>query len=390
MKKGVSLLKTRIATAQQTAKALEPIYAKIQVPRNAHHSSLRQKIAGRWYSTSANNMLRFAYDTAAPRVVRDAPVRSAIAGQLKTSSPFGSTLRPMLTGGVMPRTTSGYSLGGVGARYFSHSPAAPAQVMSQVSAAMRAFLYSGKGQMDSHRWRHGGKLGVRAQLAASMALENAPGAYVDFDLSPTITCISPLGRSSRCSIENEEFLEDLSTDLGAMVGALVAINADIRRLSALGDLPVSLAGLNGHILRVHFRGCEKDFVERLCDEVGIKSGVVHEDERFAFAFLAPSLAGAGAADWRDMMAANSPPLSSTYSEDGFLDAGLPSSTPPSRISGSDSLGEDYYFEPAQRPVMVNSPSPGYHSGTNSSADYSGLEGIHRFLAECEEYRNFQG
>ena len=289
----------------------------------------------------------------------------------------------------MPRTTSGYSLGGVGARYFSHSPAAPAQVMSQVSAAMRAFVYSGKGQMDSHRWRHGGKLGVRAQLAASMALENAPGAYVDFDLSPTITCISPLGRSSRCSLENGEFLEDLSTDLGAMVGALVAINADIRRLSALGDLPVSLAGLNGHILRVHFRGCEKDTVERLCDEVGVKSGVVHEDERFAFAFLAPSLARAGAADWRDMMS-NSSLLSSTYSEDGFLDVGLPSpslSDLPSRISGSDSLGEDDYFEPAHRPVMVNSPNPGYHSGTNSSADYSGLEGIHRFLAECGEYRN---
>lgn len=392
MKKGVSLLKTRIATAQQTAKVLEPIYAKIQVPRNAQLPySLRQKVAGRWYSTSVNNMLRFACDTAAPRVARDTPVRSAIAGRLKTSSPFGSTLRPMLTGGAIPRTTIGYSLGGVGARYFSHSPAAPAQVMSQVSAAMRAFVYSSKGKMDSHHWHHGGKLGVRAQLAASMALENAPGAYIDFDLSPTITCMSPLGRSSRCSLGNEVFLEDLSADLGAMMGALVAINADIRRLAALGDLPVSLVGLDGHTLRVHFRGCDKDFVERLCDEVGVRRGVVHEDERFAFAILAPSMAGAGTSDWRDMMR-DSPPLSSTYSEDGFpeLPSSLGSEDLPSRISGSDSLGEDYYFEPADRPVVVDSPRLGYRSSTNSSADYGGLEGIHRFLAECEEYRNLRG
>jgi len=382
MKKGISLLKTRLATAQQTAKVLEPVYAKI-LP-NAHpHSALRQKVGGRWYSTTVNNLIRFTTEST-PRLARGPSVRTAVAGRLTTTSPFGSTLRPMLTGGAIPRTTSGYSLGGHGARYFSHSPTAPAQVMSQVSAAMRAFLHSGKGQVESYRHHDDklGRIGVRAQLAASLALENAPGAYVDFDLSPTITCISQLNRSN-CSLENENFLEDLSSDFGAMISGLVVVNADIRRLTTLGDLPVSLVGLSGNTLRVHFHGCDRDLVEKLCDEVGVRRGVIHEDERFAFAMLAPG----GVVSWKDMMS-DSPPLSSTYSDDGFDDE-LSSSDGyiKSRITGSDSLGGDDYFELTDGPVMVG--SPGYHS-SDSSGDYGGLQAIHMFLAECEEYHSFRG
>lgn len=54
-------------------------------------------------------------------------------GRLTSRAPFASTLRPNLTGGAFPRTAGGYSLGGGragGARYFSHTPTAPAQVIN--------------------------------------------------------------------------------------------------------------------------------------------------------------------------------------------------------------------------------------------------------------------
>lgn len=366
MQRGITVLKSRLAAPQTAAKVLEPIYAT--VPRNAHlHPAIRQRIGGRWYSTSVKNILRLAGEVA-PRATRQPAVRISVAGRLTT--PFASTLRPTLTGGAIPRSTMGYSLGG-GARFFSHGPAAPAQVFGQVSCAMRAFVNSGK---DNYLRQNSkmGPISVRAQLAASLAQSNAPGAYVDFDLSPTMTCISPLSAVHR-SLDNEDFLKDLTADFGAMMGTLVAVNADIRSLSTLGDLPVSLAGPSGNILRVHFRGCEKDFVEKLCDEVGVKRGVVHEEERFMFGMLAP-----GSVTWQEMMS-DSPPLSSTYSEDGFEDEIK------SRITGSESLGEeDYYFDPADRPVML--ASPGLIS-SSSSGDYGGLQGIHRFLEECDEYRS---
>ncbi|KAI5780479.1 hypothetical protein EDC01DRAFT_710682 [Geopyxis carbonaria] len=372
MKKGIQLLKTKLPAAQVTSKvALEPIYARIPVQNSHLHPSIRQRIGGRWYSTSVNNLLRFAAEQNAPRLVRQPSVRAAI-GRSPVSAPFASTLRPTLTGGVFPRTASGYSLGG-GARFFSHSPAAPAQVMSQVSAAMRAFMYSGKGQLDAHR--HGNsKLGVRAQLAASISQENAPGAYIDFDLSPTFTCISPLVRSN-ATLENAEFLQSMSADFGAMIGAMTAIYSDIRRLSTLGDLPVSLVGQSSDVLRVRFSGCDREFVEVLCDEVGVRRGVVHEDERFAFDMLAPGVTPS----WKDMMSNASPPLSSTYSEDGFEDA---SDEDLDMINSKISTGSDY-FDPIQEAVMVDSPG---HS-SSSSGDYGGLQGIHHFLEECDEYRH---
>ncbi|KAI5818479.1 hypothetical protein BZA77DRAFT_307062 [Pyronema omphalodes] len=387
MKKGISLLKTKITTPAQTAaKVLEPVYAQIPRQTSHIHPALRNKIGGRWYSTTLKTALRVVVD-AAPQVKPSPSVRTAVVRRMNVASPFGSTLRPMLSGGAIPRTTSGYSLGG-GARFFSHSPAAPAQIVSQVTAAMRAFLYNGKKNIDSYH-RCDGKLariGVRAQLAASLAQENAPGSYVDFDLSPTVTCISALNQAG-CTLENQEFLEDLSADIDAMVGGLVAVKSDIARLSTLGDLPMSLVGLSGNVLRVHFRGCDREFVEKLCDEVGVKRGVVHEDERFTFGLFNP-----GAVSWQEMMSDDSPTLSSTHSEDGFevtYSSGSENELN-SKVTGSDnSVGEGYFFESANPPVMLDSPVPGLYS-PNSSSNYSGSEGIRRFLSECEQYRNLYG
>jgi len=257
--------------------------------------------------------------------------------------------------------------------------------MHQVNAAMRAFVHSGKGQFDNYR-RHDGKfgrVGVRAQIAASLAQQNAPGAYVDFDLAPTWTCMSPFSRMT--TLENEAFLDGMSSDFGAMVAHLTAVFADVKRLSTLGDLPVKVVGENGEILRVTFSGCDREFVERLCNEVGVKRGVVHEDERFAIGHLAPSIA----LGWRDMMADPESPVSSTYSEDGYSDDF-------EMESGDDAIGSlvsesisdaDFYFDTPSAPssaIVVPSPQNGL--ATTDILDFSGLQGVHRFLSESDEYR----
>lgn len=280
----------------------------------------------------------------------------------------------------MPRSAGGYSIGG-SARFFSHTPTAPAQVLSQVSAAMRAFAVNGKGQLDHQRRNTNGRIGVRAQLASALTQENAPGAYIDFYLSPTFTCLSPLN-SRATSLENSGFMESLGADFGAMLGGLTAVYADIKRLSQLGDLPITLAGPAGDILRVHFKGCDKDFVEGLCDEFEVRRGVVHEDEQFAFSVLAPGQSHPRAS-WRDMLT-DEPPDSSTYSEDGFEDE--EESIHP--ISGSESGGASDYFCDLEPGVMIGTPDA-YSTGTPEQS-FDGLEGIHRFLEECDEYRFGRG
>lgn len=378
LKRGIQILKERLPASQQSTKVLlEPVYARLPVSHPRGHFANRIKVSNRWYSTFAHEFKNVSRDVV-PRVSRG-PVRAGIAAHT-AHTPFASALRPKLVGGVMSRSAGGYSLGG-SARYFSHTPAAPAQVLSQVSAAMRAFTVNGKGQMDHYRRTNGtnDRIGVRAQLASALTQDNAPGAYIDFYLSPTLTCLSPLN-SKATSLENSGFLESLGADFGAMLGGLTAVYADIRRLSQLGDLPITLAGPAGDILRVHFRGCDKDFVEGLCDEFGIKRGVVHEDEQFAFSVLAPGQSHPRAS-WRDMLT-DEPPESSTYSEDGFEDED--SEIHP--ISGSESGGgSDYFFE-LEPGVVVGTPDAYSSSVGTPEQSFDGLEGIHRFLAECDEYR----
>jgi hypothetical protein len=247
---------------------------------------------------------------------------------------------------------------------------------------MRAFAVNGKGQMDHYR-KNGtnGRIGVRAQLASALTQDNAPGAYIDFYLSPTLTCLSPLN-SKATSLENPGFIDNLGADFDAMLGGLTAIYADIKRLSQLGDLPITLAGPAGDILRVRFRGCDKHFVESLCDDFGIRQGIVHEDDQFAFGALAPGQSHPRAS-WRDMLSDKSPE-SSTYSEDGFGDED--SEIRP--ISGSESGGASDYFFELEPGVVIGTPDAYMYASSMGSPEqtFGGLEGIHRFLEECDEYR----
>jgi hypothetical protein len=120
---------------------------------------------------------------------------------MTTRTPFASTLRPNLTGGTLSRTSGGYSLGGgrtSGARYFSHTPAAPAQVVSNVSAAVRAFWLSGqKAQFDGltsageKRYRSITSLQEATGRKMQSMSNKAPGSFIDFSKSEDLTLGTP-------------------------------------------------------------------------------------------------------------------------------------------------------------------------------------------------------
>jgi len=149
-----------------------------------------------------------------------------------------------------------------------------------------------------------------------------------------------------------------------------AIFQDLRRLSSLGDLPITLADTN--TLRVHFRGCDAELVNRLCDEVGVCRGVVHEDERFAFDKLAPS--AASEVDWKDMM-------SSSDSEGSFYD------------DGNDNFADELMSMPSwteSAEEFYDEIDPGGLSSSSSESSHvllrRPIEGVTDFL-DHEEYRN---
>lgn len=278
----------------------------------------------------------------------------------------------------MPRTAGGYSIGG-GARFFSHSPTPPAQVIQQVSQAVRGFILGGGGKYESYKRSDGsiGRLGVRALLAANLAQGNAPGAYVDFNLAPSFTALSPLNPQS---LENAEFMQGLAADFGSMIAEITAVHGDMQRLAMLGDLPISIVAENGHTLRVHFPGCDREFVEKICEELGVRRGIVHEDERFAFGasildlgmMYAPQHKGV---EWRDMLSEES---CSNWSDDGQEDYYVPKGLSNVTRSFDDDVrsldGEEYFSHGSAE--YLSSHSDGM---LRSADEFEGLEGIYNFL-----------
>lgn len=203
-------------------------------------------------------------------------------------------MRPNLTGGTLNRTAGGYAFGagsaGRSARYFSHSPAAPAQVIHSVSQAVRAFVVTGqKAQFDGVDPRTGEK-----RFKAVSALQDettrrvnglpkaAPGSYIDFNINPTVTVLTPLASAdNRVSFAmqqtlcNDDLLDVLSVDFSRTLKDLAVVLSDLKKLSVLGDLPITY---RKSTLRVHFPGCDYATVEKLCTEIGIQRALITQDE----------------------------------------------------------------------------------------------------------------
>jgi hypothetical protein len=79
-------------------------------------------------------------------------------------------------------------------------------------------------------------------------------------------------------VNTDGLMDLLSIDFARALKDLAAIMNDLKRLSTLGDLPLTM--VDRSTLRVHFPGCDAQTVERLCDEVGVQRGIIRQDSDF--------------------------------------------------------------------------------------------------------------
>ncbi|KAF3769227.1 hypothetical protein M406DRAFT_350110 [Cryphonectria parasitica EP155] len=428
--------------AASTAKVSKVIQGKLSQPlgREVQHIAVRatgsarqpihpaaflrqSKRGARWSSTTSYNRLNAAVrrfiSTARGDATHFAPIidRTAFAkttvgrafAQFPGRAPFSHTLRPNLTGGTLPRTAGGYAMPGSGRlggqRYFSHTPASQAQVVQNVSQAMRAFWLSGqRAHFDGF-----GPNGEKSYKSVSVLHDSAatklasmprfvPGSFIDFHISPTVTALGPLSaaatvaaassfearlKSGASTLNTDGFLDVLSTDFARQLKDLAAVMNDLKRLVALGDLPIALEKNN--TLRVRFPGLDADTVERLCDDVGIQRGVVRQDVDFDSSYGSPMALcfplAPGAGD--DQETFTSPggsvrshlsELSSVEEDEAFFDQYIEEnpwlSAPPLEV-----LSEEGY-------ESISPPLPS--SAEHVSEDFDGVEGIYRFLEECDQ------
>ncbi|KAF2855981.1 hypothetical protein T440DRAFT_384043 [Plenodomus tracheiphilus IPT5] len=417
------LIQNRLPDAIRPTQAqLQPILARNVRKHALHHVALLKQSKGRWYTTHSaitSTIRRFTSSAARSGVKfeKSAFPKSRIGTIVTTQAgraPFASTLRPNLTGGTLGRTAGGYGWGSGragGARYFSHGPAAPAQVIQNVSQAVRAFLVGGqKAQFDGVNPHNGEKLFktvTTMQDSVNRTLNRVPkatpGSYISFGINPTVTALTPLKAvkgfgsfaQKKGSLNSDGLLDVLSVDFSRAIKELAAVLRDLQRLSTLGDLPISY---EHSTLKVYFPGCDAQSVETICNEFEIQRGVVHQDEDFdafvgtdiallfpfapsrtpsEFEFYEQPVAGRQHVqpiiDWKHMLSPSSVGSEdySTHSEQSY-----------------DEL-DDLAME--TNPWLSSSPS-GYDSLHSSEADdmdmhtpleYTGVEGMYRFMSQCE-------
>ncbi|KAH0537636.1 hypothetical protein FGG08_005587 [Glutinoglossum americanum] len=439
LKKTSNLIRTRLPeSSRPLSSELQPVAARNQPHHPIHPAAYLRQSKGRWYTTHNTITATFRrFSSAAstgPKFNRSSFPKSVVGSavtRLPTQAPFATTLRPNLTGGALPRSAGGYGLGGGrvgGARYFSHTPALQAQVVNNVSAAVRAFWLSGqKVRYDGMNPRTGEKrykaisaLQERTGRTMKSLPRATPGSFVDFQLNPVVTALSPL---SGClttestertdSLNTEGLLDILSADFSRSLKDLSAVLADLRRLSKLGDLSLTLPDKS--TLRVHFPGCDASTVENLCKEVGAQRGIVHQDSEFdtfagtEIALLFPFASSRTASiasearksvgptrgqrrdevDWTSMITpSQASPGFSVRLVDSLDDAfeeieanpWLSSPSGYSSTSRSDGGGDEpAYFEP-MHPTLASAQV------SEAASGYEGLEGIYRFLGECDAAR----
>jgi hypothetical protein len=221
---------------------------------------------------------------------------------------------------------------------------------------------------------------------------SAPGAYIDFRLSPTVTALSPLAiaissasqtsgfkaEATAVSLNTEGFLDVLSADFGRALKDLTAVFADLRRLAILGDLPITMEKKDG--LRVRFPGMDASTVERLCDDIGIQRGIVGEDANFESTGGVPVALRFPFAP--DSDATLTSPGGSARSIDSH-EFDMESSLEDDSFIG-DAFRDEVQVNPwLSEPGGYESLSPLPSSMDRCSEDFEGLEGIHRFLEECD-------
>lgn len=429
LKKGLKTVDAHITQATQTSKAaLEPVLVRNTPKQPLHPLARIRQSQSRWYSTTRKsidstfrNFTTSAAGKSGVKYDRASFPKSNIGSFVRSSSrraPFASTLRPNLTGGALGRTAGGYSSGGAGgARYLSHSPAAQAQVVQNVSQAVRAFFISGqKAQFDGVT-QHGEK---RFKAVSALQEETGrkmrdlpratPGSWIDLSVNPTITALTSLSSVAGFSSENVQanhlntdgLLDVLSVDFSRALKDLAAVLNDLKRLSVLGDLPITYEGSN---LRIHFSGCDAESVEQLCEELNVQRGTVVQDEDFdAFAGtevallfpFAPSNGGSIMEEscYEADLFEKAKPLMATQRHVISLDDMLSCTQSPAYSTQSDTGFEDMLDGEQMQNPWLSSPS-GYQSvgsgsiygsDKHSPLEYQGFEGIYKFIEELDSVR----
>jgi len=416
-------LDAQLQSAQPQAK-LETIYARNTPKQPLHPLARIRQSQSRWFSTGRSSSLDSTVRTftssaggrSGGRFDRASLPKSRIGTYINQSSgraPFASTLRPNLTGGTLGRTAGGYALGSGrvgGARYFSHGPASQAQVVQNVGQAVRAFFVGGKKAQFDGVSRKGEKrykavTALQEETGRKMRTlpKATPGSRLEFAINPTITALTPLSGLTGYSmsehvqadhINTEGLLDVLSVDFSRALKDLAAVLNDLKRLSALGDLPITYEASS---ICVHFPGCDGDTVNRLCDELNVSRGNIVQDPSFdAFAgteiaLLFPFAPSKDISECESLFE-EALPLKPQYTSKQVIsleDMLTPSS--PAYSTQSDTGIEDIIVEN----LWISSPS-GYESvGTPSSEmgsnkhdplEYQGFEGIYRFIEELDSVR----
>ncbi|KAA8652142.1 hypothetical protein EYZ11_000497 [Aspergillus tanneri] len=407
---------------------LQPAHARINRQPINRIAAIRQARSRHFSTRATGSFVSYIRSNIQPSNAASQASRIASnIGRLTSRAPFASALRPNLTGGTLGRTAGGYTIGAGrigGARYFSHGPAAPAQVINNVSVGMRAFFLSGqKARFDGVDPITGNKtykavtmLQDQAERKMTAIPRTAPGSYIDFQLSPTITAFGlqkfdPTGAFQSESLNSDGLLDLLSADFARALKDLAAVLNDLKRLATLGDLPILL--YDRSTIRVRFPGCDAGTVERLCDEVGVQRGKIVQDEDFdirvgadiallyPFApsvppspemeeyFYRKELSGREMpeeVDWQAMMSPENKPATSPGSrclgksgnQISFEDVTLFAENP--WISSSSGYSSINISELGDRALFPEISSAGF---PESSSEYDGVEGIQRFLAECD-------
>jgi len=170
--------------------------------------------------------------------------------------------------------------------------------VQNVSQAVRAFCISGnKAQFNgvSPRGEKKYRSVSTAQHETTQKIRSlpkaTPGSYITFPINPSITALASLNTVPGFTVQNdnahfanetlntEGVLDILSADFSRALKDLAVVLNDLKRLSALGDLPLTYHS-NPAALRVHFPGCDADTVEVLCSELDIQRGIVVQDAEF--------------------------------------------------------------------------------------------------------------
>ena len=281
---------------------------------------------------------------------------------------------------------------------------------------MRAFWIQGHRARydgcDPHGQKRFAKVSVTQDeglrtMRKAIDLSNAKGTIVRFRLAPTVTALA----GAEQTLADDSIMHDLASDFARGVQDLAAILSDLTKLKdAYGALPVSWGE---GVVSVRFSGCDGKVVEGLCDEVGVRRGVIVEDEgwavdddsgdkdvRMALLFpFASSTAPSTAEQNNDHVQAmfTNPPvlkpprtspglstrsLTSALDSPSWYDEGFIPSPPEESVAPSRSFDNHSVLLDSDGTESVSAD----HTGGVATRDYEGVEGIYRFLAECDRAR----